>query len=86
MDNYIKDVANNLQFDNHLTKINNNLYLSKKEEDVLQKYQINYKNCDMNSLIYLIEDYLNDSFEELPDLEEISLNISERNYYQNTNK
>ena len=86
MDNYIKDVANNLQFDNQLTKINNNLYLSKKEEDVLQKYQINYKNCDMNSLIYLIENYLNDSFEEILDLEEISLNISERNYYQNTNK
>ena len=86
MDNYIKDVANNLQFDNQLTKINNNLYLSKKEEEVLQKYQINYKNCDMNSLIYLIEDYLNDSFEEIPDLEEVSLNISERNYYQNTNK
>lgn len=86
MDNYIKDVANNLQFDNQLTKINNNLYLNKKEEEVLQKYQINYKNCDMNSLIYLIEDYLNDSFEEIPDLEEVSLNISERNYYQNTNK
>lgn len=86
MDDYIKEVANNLQFDNQLTKINNNLSLNKKEEEVLQKYQINYKNCDMNSLIYLIEDYLNDSFEELPDLEEVSLNISERNYYQNTNK
>lgn len=88
MDEYIKDVSNSLDFNiNGLTKVNNNLFLTKKEIEILEKYNINYKVCsDFKMLMYLIDDYLNDSYDTLDDLENISIDISERNYYMNTNK
>ena len=39
-----------------------------------------------NELMYDIEDCLNDSYEELEDLEWVSQTLSEYNYYNNTNK
>lgn len=63
------------------------ILLSDEEEAVLNKYQINYKLCTSTSqLIFMIEDYLNDSYEELDDLDILSKRLSEYNYYQNTNK
>ena len=41
----------------------------------------------MHELIYLIEDYLDNSYDDaLEDLEDVSTSIAERNYYMNTNK
>lgn len=63
------------------------ILLSDEEEEILKRYQINYKICTSTSqLIFMIEDYLNDSYEELDDLDNLSKRLSEYNYYQNTNK
>ena len=79
----IDDYLNKTITDNTLNKINKNLFLTNYEINVLEKYNIDYKKCpDYNSLIYLIEEIE----EDYEDLENISLSISERNYYQNTNK
>ena len=90
MDFNINDLINEIDFEsNSLEKINNNLYLSKKEIEVLKRYNIDYMNANsMNELIYRIEDILHYEFDnpDYEDLEIVSENLSERNYYINTNK
>lgn len=84
MDDYINKISNELDFNNNYHDING-LILTDYEISVLDKYNIDYKNCiDLKSLIYYIEEILNE--ESFDDLEEISLSISERDYYENTRK
>lgn len=84
MDDYINKISNELDFNNNYNDING-LILTDYEISVLDKYNIDYKNCiDLKSLIYYIEEILNE--ESFDDLEEISLSISERDYYENTHK
>ena len=65
----------------------NNIYISEEQKDILDKYDINVNNySDISSLIYDIENILNNSTEILDDLEWVSQTISEYNYYNNTNK
>ena len=65
----------------------NNIYISEEQIDILNKYDINIeKYININELMYDIEDCLNDSYEELEDLEWVSQTLSEYNYYNNTNK
>lgn len=65
----------------------NNIYISEEQKDILDKYDINVNNySDISSLMYDIEDILNNSIEVLEDLEWVSSCISEYNYYNNTNK
>ena len=65
----------------------NNIYISEEQKDILDKYDINVNNySDITSLIYDIEDILNNSIETLDDLEWVSSSIAEYNYYNNTNK
>lgn len=65
----------------------NNIYISEEQKEILDKYDINVNNySNIASLIYDIEDILNNSMEALEDLEWVSENISEYNYYNNTNK
>ena len=54
-----------------LNKINDNLYLTNKE---------------IETLMFTIEEILNDSDGSMSDLEEVSSSIAEFNYYHNTNK
>lgn len=65
----------------------NNIYISEEQKNILDNYGIDV-NCykDISSLIYDIEEYLNDSYEELNDLEWVSKTLAEYNYYNNTNK
>lgn len=80
---YVNEVASNIHH-SFLKKIGN-LYLNDDEISILDKYNIDYKNCnDYNSLLYLIDDIL--EYDEYEDLEMISKDISERNYYLYTNK
>ena len=59
--------------------------LTNKEIEVLKKYNIEYEKCiNLKELIFYIEDILQE--EDLSDLEEIEKSISERDYYENTNK
>lgn len=84
IDNFINETIKN----NTLNKVNN-IYLSNKQIDVLEKYKIDYKNVvDISELIYKIEVYIEDNYygDELCDLENLSLELSEFNYYYNTNK
>ncbi len=63
----------------------NGLLLTNKEIEILDRYNIDYKKCvSLKEVIYLIEDILEE--EEIEELDLISQSISERDYYQNTNK
>ena len=63
----------------------NGLLLTDKQVNVLEKYDINYKKIrNMNELIYEIEDILNQDYYE--DLDLVSKELAEYNYYNNTNK
>lgn len=67
--------------------VGNGILLNNEEEQILKKYEIDYLNCkNIKELIFKIEDYLNDSYEELNDLENLSNRLSEYNYYNYTNK
>lgn len=79
-------IINEMDFvGNSLNNING-LLLTNKEIEILDRYNIDYKKCiSLKEVIYLIEDTL-DLEEDSEDLELISQSISERDYYQNTNK
>ena len=82
IDSLDKEAHDNLNFN----KINDNLYLSKKQIEVLERYDIEYKSMSIESLMYEIDDILNNSYEDLVDLEDVSKEIAEFNYYHNTKK
>lgn len=89
MDEYIKEISNNLDFSkNHINDFGNGILLTNSEIDVLEKYKIDYKSCtNLKSLITKIEAVLEENdYEDIDELDYISLSISERDYYQNTNK
>ena len=84
IEEYVDTIIN----DNKL-RIVNNIYLSKRQIDILDKYKIEYKNItNIKELIFNVENYINENFqyEELSDLESLSQELSEFNYYYNTRK
>ncbi len=82
----IKNIINNMDFEsNSLKKINNNLNLTKYQITVLDKFNIDYKNASsLSEIIYLTNEVYNETLDEELDL--ILNELSERNYYENTNK
>jgi len=81
----IDDIVRKTHDELKLNKINDSLYLTNKEIEVLEKYEIDY-NTNIDMLMFELDEILNDSNGELTDLEEVSNSISEFNYYHNTNK
>jgi hypothetical protein len=79
----IDDIVNKTHEDMKLNRINDNLYLTNKEIEVLERYDINY-NTSIEELMFNLEEILNEN--DYEDLEEVSNSISEFNYYHNTNK
>ena len=71
--------------DNKLVKINDNLYLTKKDIEILDRYKIDYMNSNsIRDLMIKIE-----NLEDLEDYEELDIllnSLNERNYYENTKK
>lgn len=64
----------------------NGFMLSNSQIEVLNRYNIDYKKyASISGLICEIEDILNNE-EDYEDLEKLSLELAEFNYYQNTNK
>ncbi len=62
-------------------------YITKEQIDILSKYDIDINSFNnIEDLLFEIEEYLNDSDTEVPDLEWVSEALSEFNYYNNTNK
>lgn len=67
-------------------EIGNGIFLSDYQIEVLLKYDIDpYKCSGIDDLIFKIEDILEED-DTLEDLDNISREISEFNYYANTNK
>ena len=65
----------------------NNFYITKKQIEILEKYDININNfTNIEDLLFDIEEYLNDTDIPADDLEWVSESLSEFNYYNNTNK
>lgn len=75
-----ENMINKIINDNSLNYIDN-LILNNHEIQVLEQYNINYKNCkDMKELLFILEEY------EDEEIDEIIMSISERDYYKNSNK
>ena len=69
-----------------LKQIKNDIYLTSKDIRVLDKYEINYLSCsNMKELLFKIETVLNNEETDF-DLEDLSIKLSEYNYYYKTNK
>ncbi len=86
MDDYIKEVSDNLDLSDKYVSINNFL-LKKNEMEVLDRYNIDYKSCNsLKDIIYLIDETFQNSYDDMTDLEEVSISISDRDYYVNSNK
>ena len=87
MNKEINDILNNINFENNkLIKINKNLYLTNNQIDILKRYNIDYETSNsLRDLMIKIEDIL-DYEEDIPELEELLDKLSERNYYEFTNK
>ncbi len=87
MNKEINDILNNIDFENNkLIKINKNLHLTNNQIDILKRYNIDYETSNsLRDLMIKIEDIL-DYEEDIPELEELLDKLSERNYYEFTNK
>ena len=79
----IEDIVKKTHEDLKLNRVNDNLYLTNKEIEVLERYDINY-NTSIEELMFNLDEILNEN--DYEDLEEVSNSIAEFNYYHNTNK
>ena len=69
-----------------LKKIKNDIYLSDAWIEILERYDIDYRKYNsISALIFDIEEILNSGV-EANELEELSRDIQEFNYYNNTHK
>ena len=83
----IDELVSGLDFESDKLNNINGLMLTNREIEILDRYKINYKNCkSLKEIIFEIEELLNDMDIVDEDLDYISGTISERDYYQNTNK
>lgn len=82
----IEKLTNEINFEENFIGYNQKgIVLTNKEIDVLKKNEIAYeKYTSVSELLYDIDEILNYTDDE--ELEVVSENISERNYYLNTNK
>ena len=80
----INSLVNEIDFDkNSIGYIKNDIVLTNREIELLNSLEINYQSyTSMSSLINALEEYVDDD----PELEEILKDMSDRNYYLNTNK
>lgn len=83
----VDDLVNKIEDTTFLKNYGNGILLNQKHIDILSNYDIDYRKYNsISSLIFDIQEYLDDSYLELDDLEWVLDDLSERNYYQNTNK
>lgn len=82
----MKKECNNKEFvfdtDDLKKERENKMYLSNNEIKTLEKYDVDYKKFDsLSSLIFELNEIEGDD-----DLEELAIELSEFNYYNNQNK
>ena len=81
----INELLNDIDFNkNKLVKDNEKLYLTNYQIEVLNKYEIDFQNLNLSSIIFLGEEILEE--DDYDDLDEVIRELAERNYYENTNK
>ena len=80
----IDSLVSNIDFEkNFIAYVNGEIVLTKGEVEVLDSLQINYQSyTSMSRLMNDLEDYVDDN----PELEDMLKDMSDRNYYLNTNK
>lgn len=76
---------------NKLVKLPGGVIVSEGILATLNKFDIKIDNCQtLNDVIFLITDFINNTDdltdEEFDELDNVSAEIAERNYYLNTNK
>ena len=88
MDYDIEKLVGEMDFhSNELQTVGKNLMLTNHEIEVLDRYKIEYQKCtNLKEVLFEIEDIMGDMDIVDEDLDLISQSISERDYYQNTNK
>ncbi len=86
MNKEIEKILNEIDFNNNkLQKINENLYLTNNQIEILKKYNINYEvSNSLRDLMIKIEEILD--YEDIEELENLLATLTERNYYENTKK
>ena len=83
----IETLVSNIDFNSGSFQNINGMMLTNHEIEVLDRYKIPYKKCNsLKEIIFEIEEIIEDSDIVDEDLDYISSTISERDYYQNTNK
>ncbi|MBQ6497257.1 MAG: hypothetical protein IJI58_00905 [Bacilli bacterium] len=84
----VDELVNKIDFNSgKFNDIGNGILLTNKEIEVLERYNISYKNChSLKDIIFQVEELISEMDIVDEDLEYISDTISERDYYQNTNK
>ncbi len=85
----IEQIIGTIDFNkNKLHKTKTNLYLTTYEIEILKKYHITYEKCQTNKeILQNIEYIINDLDKtEQEELDQVSISIAERDYYQNTKK
>ena len=81
----INELLNDIDFNkNKLVKVNEKLYLTNYQIEVLNKYEIDFQNLNLSSIIFQGEEILEE--DDYDDLDEVIRELAERNYYENTNK
>ena len=79
---YIQSIDVSTSF---LKKRENGIFLTDEEIEVLDRYEIDYQSCvSVSELVFQIEEYLEEA--ESDELENLSLRLSEFQYYYETNK
>lgn len=90
IEDLLEELGININIDNKmLKKRTNGLMLSDEQVDVLTRHNINYKEYNnLSSLIFKIEEYIEEvqGYMDIEDIDEVSKELSEQNYYNNTNK
>lgn len=81
IDDIVKETHKNMS----MNKINDKLYLSNNQIEILDRYNIEYKTKSIEELLFELDEILNDT-PDYDDLEKLSLELSEFNYYYNTKK
>ena len=79
---------NKIDYTRYLSKDNGKgILINKHDLEILNKYNFDYqKYSNLSSLIFDIDNYLNDNEESLIDLEEVLIRLSEFHYYNETKK
>lgn len=88
MDYDFSKIVGEMDFNsNHLVDCNG-LMLTNKEISVLKRFNIDYNKCStLREVLFEIENVILDcDDDDFSELDLIASTISERNYYQNTNK